>query len=288
LKRFFAVELRISFPQPAQGNQQIVTWLGYQASSPQPSTATQEKENDPESKSTDSGRSGLPKGMGIFLAKDRLKATMPDQPVELAQPLEIPLNLTNDDVVSITVTQNNTVSSFENKSGGSLIGSGDAAILQDDGLTKTIEITPLQVGELNVQIHVLFADGGLTTQTYKLDVVPSSKHLKKFNLNKGFPTLAIVLGDTNEERTVALSPEVYYDHLDYPIYLTDSKQITFTVEQPDGNPVVRLDSSGVVHGLRPGKVKISGRFDGVQDSVVVDVYTKEEAADHIPQKISAR
>jgi len=36
-------------------------------------------------------------------------------------------------------------------------------------------------------------------------------------------------------------------------------------------------SNGMVHGLRPGKAKITGDFDGVQDSIVVSVYTRENA-----------
>ncbi len=69
----------------------------------------------------------------------------------------------------------------------------------------------------------------------------------------------------------------YYKQLDYPIYLTDSKQIKFTVEQPDYDPVIRLDSNGMVHALRPGLAKVTADFGGMQDSVVVHVYTKEHA-----------
>lgn len=89
--------------------------------------------------------------------------------------------------------------------------------------------------------------------------------------------MAIVLEDRVEERESWLSPEVYYDQLDYPIYLKDSKQIKFTIEQLDGDPVISLDANGMVHGLRPGRATIIADFDGKQDTLVVDVYTKENA-----------
>jgi hypothetical protein len=45
------------------------------------------------------------------------------------------------------------------------------------------------------------------------------------------------------------------------------------VEQPEDNPVIRLDSNGMVHGLRPGKAWIKGSFAGLEDKVEVDVRT---------------
>ena len=38
-----------------------------------------------------------------------------------------------------------------------------------------------------------------------------------------------------------LSPEVYYDQLGYPVYLEDSTQIKFSVEQLEYDPISRLE-----------------------------------------------
>jgi hypothetical protein len=35
--------------------------------------------------------------------------------------------------------------------------------------------------------------------------------------------------------------------------------------------------NGLVHGLHPGRAKITAKFDGVEDSVIVNVYSKENA-----------
>jgi hypothetical protein len=74
-----------------------------------------------------------------------------------------------------------------------------------------------------------------------------------------------------------LSSGVYYDNLDYPISLKDSTQIKLTVEQPENAPAIILDSNGMIHGLRTGKAKIIADYDGVQDTVVVNVYTQDGA-----------
>jgi hypothetical protein len=258
-------------------NQQVACWLGYQFNCPSVLTADIVAQTDNSlSQSTESQSTGALEGKNLFAANERLTATMPDHAVELAQPVQIPLNLTDGNVASITVNQHSAERSFTNQSASVAVGEGEAKVVQDDGLIKTVEVTPLQVGTVDVEVQVLFADGGISHQSYQLNVVPSSKGVRKFYLNQGFPALPIVLEDKDEDRQAWLSPEVYYDQLDYPIYLTDSTQIKFTVEQP-GDPIISVDSNGLVHGLRPGRATITGDFDGVQDSVVVDVYTKEEA-----------
>jgi hypothetical protein len=213
----------------------------------------------------------------LFPADDRLKVVMPDHSVELAQPVDIPVTFTEADVVSLTIAQHNGRDSFDNKSAGIAIGSGDAKIIRDDGLTKTVEIIPLQTGVVNVEVVALFTDGGMSHKSFQLIVVASSKGLKKFYINSGSHALPIVIEDKDEDRQWWLEPEVYYNQLDYPVYLSDSSQIKFTVEQSKNDPVIRLDSNGMIHGLRPGKAKIIASFDGVVDTVVVTVYTKESA-----------
>jgi hypothetical protein len=173
--------------------------------------------------------------------------------------------------------QHDAEHSFSNESTGVPIGSGNAKVVNDNGLTKTIEVSPLQVGQLNLDIVVLFADAGMAHKSYQLNVIPSSKGVKHFYLNRGSHSMAIVLEDKDEDRQVRLTPEVYYDQLDYPIYLEDSTQISFTVDRTDFDPVIRVDANGMVHGLRPGKATITADFDGVKDSVTVTVYTKEDA-----------
>jgi hypothetical protein len=273
-------------------NGQIVTWLGYQDSS-SPTTdmviartavafkpALNEWELNLEANNKD-----------IFAADDRLKATIPDRQVEVAQPLRIPLTVAGGEIVSVIVSQGNTEETFDNESAvdGSAVGSGDANVVHDDGATKTIEIVPLQVGKVKLDITVFYADGGIAHFGDSLTVAPSSKGLRKFSLNGAFSVVPIVLEDKDEDRQFWLSPEVEYTALKNPLYLTDSTQIKFTIEQPESAPVISLDSNGMIHGLRPGRAVITGEFDGVRDKITVEVYTKENAPSgyrHVHQHVN--
>jgi hypothetical protein len=213
----------------------------------------------------------------LFAADSRLEITMPTHPVELAQPIDIPIELTQSDVVILTTKQHSASAEFHNQRGGEEMDAEGAKIISDDGFSKVVEITPLQIGKLLIDVDAVFADGGVSRKTYELTVVPCSKGLKSFYINHGEGVLALVLEDKPTDRQLWLSPEVYYDQLDYPIYLQDSRQIKFAIEQSESTPVIQLDENGMIHALNPGSAKVSAEFAGKVDSVVINVYTKESA-----------
>ena len=157
------------------------------------------------------------------------------------------------------------------------MGSRDASVVRDDVDVKVIQITPLQLGTIDVDVTVSFQDGGVAQKNLQVHVVPNAKGVKHFYINHGSHTLGLVLEDKAEDRQSWLEPEVSYDWLEYPIYIKDSTGLRFTVEQPADNPIIRLDADGMIHALRIGQAKIIADFDGVQDSVVVDVYSKNDA-----------
>ncbi|MFP5236834.1 MAG: hypothetical protein ACLGSD_13110 [Acidobacteriota bacterium] len=160
---------------------------------------------------------------------------------------------------------------LENHLAGVNVGNGEARLVEDHGLTKTIEITPLQVGKLHLAVFVSYLDGGISRKGFELDVVPSDTGVKAFHLDAGFAVIPLEIGGRPEASQHWLAPEAQYDRLDYPIRLKDSSSITMVVDQPEDNPVIRLDGNGLVHALRPGRAKITGRFAGLEDTVEVDV-----------------
>lgn len=103
--------------------------------------------------------------------------------------------------------------------------------------------------------------------------MPGYTGVKAFHLDQGFSTIPLELTDNPETRQHWLYPEVEYDQLDYPVRLKDSTSVTMVVDQPEESPVISLDSNGTVHGLRPGKARITGSFAGLEDTVDVDVRT---------------
>ncbi|HXE08211.1 MAG TPA: hypothetical protein VN612_09955 [Acidobacteriaceae bacterium] len=219
----------------------------------------------------------MPAARIIIQANDRISAMIPDSPPELGQPLRIALKLTDPHVIGISELQGQGDHNYSNISSGSAVGSGEAKIVADTGLTKTLEIIPLGVGKLKLAFIVLFADGGIAQKAYTLDVAPGSKGLKSFFLNNGSHALAIVLEDNPQGRQTWLSPQVSYRQLEYPIYLEDSSHISFTVLQSVEKPVIAVDPNGLVHGLRPGRATLVGDFGGAKDQVIVTVSTKENA-----------
>lgn len=261
-------------------NQQIASWLGYGSGSPTANLSTRLSQNVSEAVADNVGSESLVfrEGQKAFVANERVTLSKRvEDNVQLAQPLDLQITLTRSDVSSITVVEHDEDIPIANEQGGTSVGSGDAKIVQDDGLVKTIEIIPLQLGTISVEVLVTFADGGLSKQGIQLNVHPSSKGLKHFYLNRGFRTVPIVLEGQDEDRKLRLSPEAIYSQLDHPIYVSDSKEISFSVVQPESDPIVKLDSDGTVHGLRPGRVRVTADFDGVRDSVTVNVYEKGSA-----------
>ena len=139
------------------------------------------------------------------------------------------------------------------------VGNGEAKIVEDQGLTKMIEVVPLQVGTVQLNVLVSFVDGGLSTKTLQLDVVPGYTGVKTFHLDQGFSTIPLELTDSPAARQHWMYPEVKYDQLDYSVKLRDSSSVTIVVDQPEDNPVIQLDSNGMVivvsHPCRIERVK---------------------------------
>jgi hypothetical protein len=217
-------------------------------------------------------------------ADDRMEATVPASPVLLAQPLDIPLQFSGGDVVSIAVTQSNNAGSLTNQptkpaadESESAITAAGARISNDNGATKTIQILPLQLGSVDLHIVATFNDGATAQHTYTMNVVPSSSGLKTLNLISGSSNLGLVYQGAPKDAVGSFSPEVVYQQLKNPIPLNDVKLINLHVEQNRNNPVVRLDPDGSVHALRFGETSVTGEFAGVKGSIGVTVYTRQTA-----------
>jgi hypothetical protein len=258
-------------------NGQVAYWLGLQ-STPAPPDAGGKGEVEPEQSSI-APEPSRSKVKAMFLAPDRLSASIPEQPLGLGQPVRIPLKFAGPNVVDITVDQTEPGSgqTLRNKADGAAIGSGRAKIVSREAGAAAIEVTPLALGTVNLRVSALFADGGLAEGDYALNVVPSAQGMKQFDLNKGFKVLALVMEDREEGRQAYLFPEVQYRNLEFPVYLNSSERLSLSVDQPEDDPVVRVDPDGLVHALRPGTAVITGDFAGVKDSIHVTVYEPENA-----------
>jgi hypothetical protein len=264
-----------SVTDSAAVNGQVAYWLGLQKT-PAPAarvdgSAMAAEQIPPESAQSQS------RIKAAFLAPERLTASIPSEPVGLGQAVRIPLQLSGPSVVDIAVDQIGPGGRLRNESNGEPVGSGRARILGQGAGSATIEVTPLALGSITLRVSVLFADGGLATRDFHLNVVPSAQGLEQFDLNKGFKVLALVLDDREQDRQAYLFPEAQYKGLQDPVYLDGSDLLHLTVDQPEDDPVIQVDPNGLIRALRPGNAIISGHLDGVQDSIKVIVYSQEEA-----------
>jgi hypothetical protein len=208
----------------------------------------------------------------LTLAPERMSVKVPEGDIPLGNPIHLKLTFAPGKVVSGTLSVMQS-----SKSGSQSQGSGPANIVQEDGLTKTVEITPVQIGPIDVEISVVYSDNALVRQTVQLNVIPSAKGLKNFTLDQGTHFMALVLEDEERDRQQQLMPMVTYEGVKFPIYLEGSSQVKLSVEQDEGNPVIRVDENGTVYALREGTAVLAGDFDGVIDRIRVAVYSKEDA-----------
>lgn len=205
-------------------------------------------------------------------ATDCVRADLPERPVELAQPLRIPLKLSGPRVTAIYVTEADATGILENRQGHTRIGNGPAKVVAQDGTSKTIEIIPLQVGNLHLETTVEFSDGAEEIESYTIKVVPTSTGLKKFTLHQGLSVLMLNSGAKSQTKTRFLEPEAYYDNLDYPIQLPPNlSAVQISVKQSEEDPVISIDGEGKIHALRKGRATITGHFGGMADRVAAIV-----------------
>jgi hypothetical protein len=272
----FGSDSNNSVSDSAAVNGQVAYWLGLQTTAVPASQPAQEENLQPE----EAGSSSLSaEAKASFAAPARLSVAAPDQSVGLGQPVRMHLTVSGADVARISVSERDIATGREltNQSGEASVGSGMAKIDSKDDGTVTIEVTPLQLGRVSLRIGVLFADGGLAQKEFEINIVPSARGLRRFDLNRGFQALALVLEGDEEDRQAYLVPEVQYDALRYPVYLDSSEQLNLTVDQPEDDPVISVNPNGLIHALRPGTAVVTGDFDGMKDSIQVDVYTREGA-----------
>lgn len=189
---------------------------------------------------------------------------------ELGKPLELPIHIKGGNVVSIDIQTSNVAGALEGKRSGVRVGSGPAKIVDESPETEVAEVVPLQVGNVTVLVSVTFADGTIAQKTVMLNVAPPETGVTGFRLYGGDTVVGLYLTQKRSESEMWLEPEIDYQGLDYPIYLTDSSLVNLQVYQPE-DPVIQLGSDGHIRALRAGEAVITGTFSGKETSLKVIV-----------------
>lgn len=212
-------------------------------------------------------------------APERMAIEKVNQNVPVATPLHLTLTMAPGKLVNFNLTGPNYVGPIYvtefGPSGEAVVGqgTGPAKIVSDDGTTKVIEVMPAQIGRVTFRISALYSDNADVTQTVQVNVYPVAKSLKSFSLGVGKRLNLALDGEKHGEKW--LRPSLLYPGL--VVDPDDAEAIKLTVDQPEDDPVIRLEKTGLIHPLRPGKATIIGDIEGVQDRVEVTVYaTKDE------------
>jgi pimeloyl-ACP methyl ester carboxylesterase len=216
-------------------------------------------------------------------APQRLSVIAPKDSVPLGSPVDIDVTFAPGKLAKLNVTQ---YKMRGNARLGLSQGGGSYKIVREDGQTKILEFTPVQLGTVNLDVGAVYSDNGFADQTIKINVVPSSKGVTRFAIDGGSRGDAIVMGDEDRDRQKELQPSISYSGVRFPIIPDDMTAIKFSVEQDENNPVIRIDPNGMVHALREGTAYIDGDFDGITDRVKFTIFDKSDAPAgyHVPQR----
>jgi hypothetical protein len=203
----------------------------------------------------------------FVLAPQRMSVKSLGSTVPLGNPVDLTLTFAPGKLVG-------TIDVAQRDESGPLVNTGGPAkVVSDHGLTKTIEITPMQIGPLDIQVSANYLDNAYVEQTIHLDVVASKSGLKTFSLDEGIHTMRIRLDGDKYERDKRLTPVVTYEGVTTPIYLSDCSQIKLSVKQDMGSPIISVDKQGTIHALHEGKANLIGDFDGVEDQIQLTIYS---------------
>lgn len=206
----------------------------------------------------------------LVFAPQRMVVEAPHEDVPLGNPVELTVTLAPGKIIAFGVLQ-------RDHTGPLAQADGEFKVLRTEASTKTIEIVPMQIGSLDVEIGAVYSDNAYVRQVAHLHVIPCSKRLRGFWINGRARTMSLVFDDSEYDHSL-LQPGVEYEGIKFPIGLGDCADFKLSVIPIDEvSPAVTTDKFCVVRAIHPGKAYVVGDFDGVKDRVLVTVYDKDNA-----------
>jgi hypothetical protein len=191
-----------------------------------------------------------------FRDDSRAAVEVPRGKLFLAVPNEISVRTHSGQLKDVIVTQSNADGEFSQ--GGNIAA---AKALESD--VFSVEVTPLRLGAINLELLTRFADGGFALQNVKVMVEPPDTRPEMFKGDK----YAIHVLTLDRNRSAILQPSAKYARIASTLPI-DPSFVEYRVV--DADPVVRLHD-GVIEALREGESTIEARYGGVVSSFRVVV-----------------
>jgi len=193
-----------------------------------------------------------------FIADDRIAAEAPEHKIPLATPVELPIHVSAPGVQRIVLSQSNA-------RGPIPFGDGVAKVLREEVNRQFVEFTPLRLGKIQLDIVVLFTDGGVAVQHLPLEVEAPAAAPQRFQADKHALRL-LIQGSKDHDRAI-LESSATYANVPNAIPL-DFHFVEYSLLPTEGKPAVELHD-GQVKALRVGEAVVVARYGGLVDRVRV-------------------
>jgi hypothetical protein len=192
---------------------------------------------------------------------DRLTLRVPAG-LELGTPFDLAVNTGSDGLPELQVVQSS-------ETGSSM--AVPVSISRVEGQTVYLSVTPTFYGATRFQVSAAYRDGGVASKEGAANINLPSRPPAQFHADT-FAVTAIRFDLDNP--SLRLQPWAIYANIPERVYL-DTRYVSYSIAPGVGPPVISLDPSGVVHGLRTGTATIIARYGSLTDQVRVNVEAEQ-------------
>lgn len=207
------------------------------------------------------------------IVKDRLELSRRTIALKLGEPNDVPVQLHGYAVHS-------AFASFEymDSAGNPLIDGPEAEVTMRDRPDDSayVEVVPERVGKAELQLEVLFADGGVQSVTVAADITLPDEKPEKFLVNRGGDdsgtTGTVYLDLSVGSNHINLNPKAVYSESAGPVPVPEEKVQFNIISANAADPPIRMDpSTGRITALHLGHALVQSTFEDFVDLTCVDV-----------------
>jgi len=202
-----------------------------------------------------------------FHTHGRLAIERPLQPLVLAKPNSIKLNIRSDSRVSQILSKQTEYFGETGSFSDGVAGSDAVLTLQTREGGDYVDIVPLALGRVEVNIIIFFVDGGISSEKMLLDVVPPiEKPVSLIVGNSGVDKNSDILleySGTSEHVTGSyVFLRAKYDGVKQQVNIP-ARFATFAVRSTPGPATISIDRNGQIFAYHLGHSLLETSYGGI-------------------------